>query len=82
MKTIYYIILADVLLFLILIKFISGRFNVFIKAILGHVFSDFDDLKTFQKWNKEHNIKHKINLLYASILGLFGGSFLLYTQLF
>jgi len=80
MKTIYYIIIADILLFLVVVKFIFGSINIFVKAFLGHVFSDFDDLETFQKWDKEHDIKHKINLLYAAIIGIFGGSFLLYLQ--
>ena len=61
------------------------KYLSFSKAILGHLFSDFDDFldfESFKKWDKENDIKHKMNLFYAAILGLFGGSILLYTQAF
>ena len=83
MKPIYYIIIVDFILLLLCIKLIFGNISVFTKAILGHVFSDFDDFlnfESFKKWDKENDIKHKMNLLYAAILALLGGTFLLYTQ--
>lgn len=56
--------------------------TTFTKAILGHIFSDFEgDIESFNNWDKEHDIKHKVNLLYAAMLGLLGVSLLLYTQL-
>ena len=82
MPWIYYIILGDFIVLLICIKLIFGNASIFKKAILGHIFSDFaEDFETFKKWDKELNIHHKMNLLYAAILGVFGLSFLLYTQL-
>ena len=84
MKAIYIIIIVDVLLLLIAIKIIFGNINILTKAIAGHLFSTFDDFadfETFKKWDKEHDIRHKMNLLYAAILGILGGSFLLYSQL-
>ena len=70
MKPFYYLLVVDILILLLLIKLIFGSASIFMKAILGHVFSDFDDLETFRKWDKEHNIQYKINLLYATILGI------------
>lgn len=82
MNVIYYIILADAIILVILVKFIFGKASIFKKAILGHIFSDFaEDIETFKKWEKEYDISHKMNLLYAAILSVFGFSFLLYTQL-
>ena len=82
MKPLYFLIIADLLLLLLFIKFIFGNTSTFIKAFLGHVFSDFDDLETFKKWDKEHDIHHKINLLYAVILGILILSFVTFTYLF
>jgi len=82
MSLIYYIALADILILLVLIRFIFGSFKVFTKGIIGHLFSDVsEDIETFKKWEKEHDIAHKINLLYAAILGTVGISFLIYTQI-
>jgi hypothetical protein len=84
MKTIYWIIIVDIMLFIIMIKMIFGSMNVFKKAILDRVFSGFDVfevLDVFEKWDKEHDIKHKMNLLYAAMICILGGSLLLYTQL-
>ena len=81
MSLIYYIILGGFIVILLFIKLIFGSLSIFTKAILGHIFSDFaEDLETFRKWDKEHDIRHKMNLLYAVILGVFVLSFLLYTQ--
>ena len=70
MKPLFYLIIVDIIILIGLIKLIFGKASVFIQAILGHVFSDFDDLETFKRWDKENDIKHKINLLYAVILGI------------
>ena len=70
MKPLFYLIIVDVIILLIFMKLIFGKVSVFIKAILGHIFSDFDDLETFKRWDKENDIKHKINLFYAIILGI------------
>ena len=52
------------------------------KAILGHVFSDFEDLETFQKWDNDHDISHKMNILYAALIAIFGLTLLVYSYLF
>lgn len=62
-------------------KLIFGTFSVFLKAILGHFLSDFGDLTVFRKWDKKHDILHKINILYACILVVVGISFVLYTSI-
>lgn len=81
MSHIYYIILGGLIVILLFIKFIFGSLSIFTKAILGYIFSDFaEDIETFRKWDKEHDIHHKMNLLYAVILGVLVLSFLLYTQ--
>jgi len=78
----YYIILGDFIILAFLIKLIFGSVSVFKKAIIAHIFSDFSgDIETLRMWDKEHDVHHKMNLLYAAILGVFGFSFLLYTQL-
>ena len=82
MKPFYYLIIADIILVIISIKFIFGTTAVFIKAILGHVFSDFDqDVEAFKKWDKENDIKHKINLLYVAIIAIAVFSFLIFNYL-
>jgi|GEM_PF-6680626 len=77
----YYIIFADFIILAFLIKLIFGSASVLKKAIIAHIFSDFCGIETLRKWDKEHDVHHKMNLLYAAILGVFGFSFLLYTQL-
>ena len=82
MSHIYYIILGGLIVILLFIKLIFGSLSLFAKAILGHIFSDFaEEIETFRKWDKEHDIHHKMNLLYAVILSVLVLSFLLYTQL-
>ena len=81
MKLIHYIVIIDVLLIVILTKMIFRSFSVFGKAIAGHIFSDFSEIEPFKKWEEENNIAHKMNLLYATILGIGGGTFLIYTQI-
>ena len=81
MKPLLYIIIADIILLLLSIKFIFGNTKIFMKAILGHVFSDFDDVETFKKWDKEHGIHHKINILYAVVIVIAGLSLVSFKYL-
>ncbi|MBP8115085.1 MAG: hypothetical protein KAY50_07000 [Chitinophagaceae bacterium] len=82
MKPIYYFIIVGIFLLILVIKAIFKRASIFIKAILGHVFSDFDDLETFKKWDKELDIGHKMNLLYTAIFIVVGISFFVYAYFF
>ena len=43
--------------------------KTFIKAIIEQASSDLGEIKKFERWNEEHNIRFKLNLLYAVILG-------------
>jgi hypothetical protein len=82
MKPLYYLIIGDIVLLLISIKFIFGTTTVFIKAILGHIFSDFDqDVETFRKWEKENGIHHKVNVLYAVVIAIGVSSWLIFNYL-
>ncbi len=81
MNTLFYFIIIDFIILTIIIKLIFGTFRIFSKALLAHLFSDFDHLDIFNKWDKVHDILHKINILYAGILIVVGISFLLYTSI-
>ncbi len=81
MNTLYYFIIIDFIILTILIKLIFGTFRIFSKAILAFIFSDFDHLDIFKKWDKLHDISHKINILYAGVLFVIAGSFMLYATL-
>ncbi len=81
MNILSYLIIVDLVILIVVCKIIFGSFSVFSKALLGHIFSDFDDLKTFQAWEKEHDMSHKINILYWFILAIFGISLLVYSFL-
>ncbi len=73
------ILIVDLLLLFIAVKSIFGNVKIFIKAIVGHIFSDFDDAAIFKKWEKENGIVHKINLLYASFFVILGISLIAYN---
>ena len=74
MKPLHYLIAVDIILLLLSITLIFRNANIFTKAIVDH-FSDVHS-KTKEKWDKEHDIKHKTNLLYAAIISIFGLSLL------
>jgi hypothetical protein len=76
-----YFIIVDLIILIVVCKIIFGSFSIISKAILGNVFSDFDNAEIFKKWEQEYDISHKINILYWFILALFGISLLVYTFL-
>ncbi len=82
MKPLYYFIIIDILLVIVSIKLIFKTAKVFTKAILGHIFSDFSGVKEFRKWDAQYDIHHKMNLLYAALLGIAILSVSLYFYLF
>jgi hypothetical protein len=76
-----YFIIIDFIILTILTKLIFGTFRIFSKALLAHFFSDFVHLDIFRKWDKMHDISHKINILYAGVLAVIGISFMIYTTI-
>jgi ABC-type Fe3+-siderophore transport system permease subunit len=81
LNTFAYFVIVDLIILIVVCKIIFGSFSIFSKAILGHIFSDFNDAEIFKKWEQEHDISHKINILYWFILAIFGISLLVYTFL-
>lgn len=83
MKPLYYFIIVDLALILIGIKIIFGSIKLFFKALFVHIFSDFEeDSKTLSKWKINHDLHHKINILYAVALGVGIVSFAIYFNLY
>jgi len=80
MDPLYYIIPVSILLILVLSGIIFGSLKIFIKALLDNFLSDFD-LAITRKWEKEHDIRHKLNLFYAVVIGVLLCAFLIYRQL-
>ncbi|MFI5131219.1 MAG: hypothetical protein ACHQFX_14550 [Chitinophagales bacterium] len=79
MKSFYYLIIADIILVLISIKIIFKTTAIFIKAILGHAFSDSEqDIEALKRWEIENDIQHKVNLFYAAIIAIAVSSFIFY----
>lgn len=69
MQTIHYIILADIALLAVCLKYIFGNPSLFFKAIVVHFFSnEYYEPAVFKRWEKRHDTRHKMNLLYACAL--------------
>jgi hypothetical protein len=79
MKLINYILLVDLFLLILFIKIIFKQFDVFVKSILFHFFPGEAVENPLDKWADKEDIAHKVNLLYAVVLGLFGLSFFIYN---
>jgi hypothetical protein len=82
MKPIAYFIIIDLVLVVFFIKLIFKSTDVFMKAVLGHILGDFDCLATFRRWEKEHDISHKMNLFYTALIAITGLSILAWHFLF
>jgi hypothetical protein len=79
MQTIHYIILADIALLAVCLKYIFGDLSLFFKAIVVHFFSnEFYEPAVFKRWEKRYDTQHKMNILYACALILAVGTLLLY----
>lgn len=79
MKPIHYIILTDLALLAVCLKYIFGDVSLFFKTLVVHFFSDeYYEPAVFKRWEKRYDTHHKMNLLYAATLILAVANYLLY----
>ena len=64
-----------------MILVIFGSYEVFFKSLGDHFFPNEILPNPLEEFADKNDVKHKINMLYASILGMGGGTFLIYTML-
>jgi hypothetical protein len=77
MKPLSYIIAVDVLIILVIARFIFGSFTVFAKSLADHFFPDDVLPNPLEKFAERHDSRHKMNILYAVLLFLAGITFLI-----
>jgi hypothetical protein len=77
MKPFYYILVVDIVVIIVMIRFIFGSYTVFVKSLADHFFPDDILPNPLDKFAEEHDSRHKINLLYALLLFLAGATFLI-----
>jgi hypothetical protein len=82
MKPIHYLLVIDFTLLAIAIKLIFGSYRVFAKSIEAY-FSGNDLLSnSAKKFAEENDCRHKLNLLFASIIVLAGGNLIAFAYIF
>jgi len=81
MKPFYYILVVDLVIISVMIRFIFGSYTVFVKSLADHFFPDDVLPSPLEKFAEEHDSRHKINLLYALLLFLAGTTFLIHILL-
>jgi len=81
MKPFYYILVVELVIIIVMIKFIFGSYTVFVKSLADHFFPDDVLPNPLDKFAEEHDSRHKINLLYALLLFLAGTTFLIHIFL-
>jgi hypothetical protein len=71
MKPIYYLLIFDAIIIIIMIRIIFGGYKIFLKSLGHHFFPDDDFLPNpLDAFAEKNDSRHKINLFYAVILAL------------
>lgn len=75
MKPIHYILLVDITIVIVMIRFIFGSYGVFVKSLADHFFPDDLLPNPLDKFAEENDSNYKMNILYALLIFLAGLTF-------